>query len=299
MEKGRLNRKIILSASRRTDIPAFYMEWFMDRLEKGEFESVNPYNRKVSKIPASPETIHTIVFWSKNFRRFIEGGYGKKLRKSGYGLFFNFTVNSANPLLEPNIPRLEDRLDQIKELCGQFGPETVYWRFDPICFYKKGNQGLQNNLNDFRTIAETAAKWGIARCVTSFMDDYKKIRKRVRLKEDLQFIFPDTQKKVEVLLHMEKVLTDLGITFYTCCEKNVMENLPETSAILRGACIPGERLMELYNGTISLKKDTGQRTKAGCRCRVSKDIGLYKSHPCFHNCLFCYANPVCDTPIQK
>ena len=93
--------KIILSASRRTDIPAFYMPWFMAGIEQGRFGVVNPYNQKISNVPAGVDQVHTIVFWSKDFGPFLKGGYGEDLAARGYHLFFNFTVNTADRLLEP------------------------------------------------------------------------------------------------------------------------------------------------------------------------------------------------------
>ena len=98
--------KIVLSASRRTDIPAFYMPWFMAQIEKGQFTVVNPFNRKESIVPATPDHVHSIVFWSKDFGAFIKKGFGQQLQKRGYYLFFNFTINSDNPLLEPHVPPL-------------------------------------------------------------------------------------------------------------------------------------------------------------------------------------------------
>ena len=80
--------KIVISASRRTDIPAFYMDWFMQQIEQGCFEVINPYNRKATVVTATPDNVHTIVFWSKNFGPFIEGGYGQMLAAMGYNLFF-------------------------------------------------------------------------------------------------------------------------------------------------------------------------------------------------------------------
>ena len=136
---------IVISASRRTDIPAFYMPWFMDRIEKGSFEVSNPFNRKVSIIPSTPDRVHTIVFWSKNFDPFIRRQYGIRLQKKGYHLFFNFTINSESPLLEPHVPALKKRLDQLKYLCSHFGAESVNWRFDPICFVNTGDGAIQNS----------------------------------------------------------------------------------------------------------------------------------------------------------
>ena len=85
--------KTVISASRRTDIPAFYMEWFMRQIVKGTFEVVNPYNRHISRVKAAAADVDTIVFWSKNFGPFLKGRYGEKLIDLGYHLFFNFTIN--------------------------------------------------------------------------------------------------------------------------------------------------------------------------------------------------------------
>jgi len=127
-----MSSKIVISASRRTDIPAFYMDWFMERIDKGSFETVNPFNQKKSIVKATPDHVHTIVFWSKDFSSFIDGRHGEQLREKGFHLFFNFTVNSENAFLEPNIPPLAERIEQAASLCKKFGPKAVSWRFDPI-----------------------------------------------------------------------------------------------------------------------------------------------------------------------
>ncbi|MBF0397333.1 MAG: DUF1848 family protein [Desulfobacterales bacterium] len=283
--------KIVISASRRTDIPAFYMEWMMGEIEKGFFTIKNPYNSHISIIPSTPDKVHTIVFWSKNFKPFIYGDYGKKLLNKGFNLFFNFTINSESKILEPAILPLSDRLHQLEILCSYFDPITINWRFDPICFYKiKGNK-IENNLGDFIRIAEYAGKLGIKRCITSFMDNYKKIQRRVKSISDFSFIEASIQEKIEILLEMEKVLKTCNINLYTCCEKEILEQLPENSSISKSSCIPNEFFIELFGGDVSIKKDTSQRMEAGCGCKVSHDIGLYKIHRCYNNCLYCYANP--------
>lgn len=288
--------QIVISASRRTDIPAFYMPWFMTQLEQGYFEVVNPFNRKVTIIPATPDNVHTVVFWSKNFGPFINGAYGEKLLKKGYHLFFNFTINSDEVLLEPRVPPLTERLDQLDSLCRHFGPEAVNWRFDPICFFMTGDGNIQNNLRDFVQIADKAAHWGITRCITSFMDNYAKIKKRIAAIPDFAFIDPPINEKIDILLNLEKALTSKKICLYTCCEKDVLHALPEDSIITESSCIPNDLLVKLYGGNLSLKRDSGQRITAGCGCKVSVDIGSYQHHPCYHNCLFCYANP---TPVKS
>ena len=108
--------RVIISASRRTDIPAFYMPWFMACIDQGRFNVVNPYNQKTYQIPATPEEVHSIVFWSKNFGLFLRHRYGEWLNQKRYRLFFNFTINSPHPRLEPKVPSLEDRLQQLAQL---------------------------------------------------------------------------------------------------------------------------------------------------------------------------------------
>ena len=267
------------------------MPWFMDRIKKGFFEVVNPYNRKTRKVPATPAEVHTIVFWSKNFHSFLKNNLGKKLQKAGYHLFFNFTINSESPRLEPHVPPLDIRLGQLKQLCDQFGPRAVNWRFDPICFFKTHRGIVQDNLIDLDRIAEKAARHGIKRCITSFMDFYPKIENRLAALTGFSFYDPPLKTKKQIILKLEKVLASGNINLKLCCEKDVLDALPDNTTVNRSACIPNELLMELYGGTLDLKKDTGQRIQKGCGCKKSIDIGDYHQHPCYHNCLFCYANP--------
>jgi hypothetical protein len=283
--------KIVISASRRTDIPAFYMPWFMRQIRRGFFEVTNPFNQRVSYVPATSDRVHTIVFWSKNFGPFIDRSYGEQLLKQGYHIFFNFTINSDCTKLEPNVPPLRKRLDQLEQLSQRFGPDTINWRFDPLCFFKTGGGPLQDNLRDFSDIAEEAAECGILRCITSFMDHYPKITRRLATRSGFAFIDPVLEKKIEILRGMEKELAAGNIHLSVCCEKDLLEAFPRSSSVTGSSCIPGNLIQKLFGDRLSLKKDSGQRTKAGCGCTLSTDIGSYRLQPCYHNCLFCYANP--------
>ena len=283
--------KIVLSASRRTDIPAFYMDWFMDQINREFFEVMNPYSRMVSKVYATPDLVHTIVFWSKDFSPFLEGNFGETLLEMGYHLYFSFTINSDTPELEPHIPSLPDRLAQLKTLADRFSPHWIDWRFDPICIYKTAQNSVHNNLHDVEKIADTAATAGVNRCITSFMDHYKKIQRRVKSMAGFSFLDPSMDEKVEILHDINEILKENDIQLYLCCEKEILAALPEEWGIKQSSCIPNHRLQRLFGGDISMEKDKGQRVRNGCGCGVSKDIGSYPLHPCFHNCLFCYANP--------
>ncbi len=289
------SNQIVISASRRTDIPAFYMDWFMEQIKKGVFEVTNPYNRQKFIVPATPDKIHTIVFWSKNFEPFIVGEFGEKLLRKGYNLFFNFTINSDIPLLEPRVPSLKQRLVQLRVLSRDYGSKTINWRFDPICFFIYGENVIKDTLIDFSKIATWVSQCGVTRCITSFMDHYAKIKKRVKSIPKFSFIDPKLSQKIEILLKIEKILFEKKIDLYTCCEKEVLNALPSGSNIRKSSCIPNDFLVEMFGGDISLKRDPGQRSSKGCGCMISVDIGSYHLQPCYHNCLFCYANP---TPMD-
>jgi hypothetical protein len=283
--------KTILSASRRTDIPAFYMDWFMAGIETGVFEVINPYNQNCRQVPAGPHQVHSIVFWSKNFGPFLSGDFDRRLQQLGYRLFFNFTINTPIPELEPHVPPLKERLRQMAALSRRHDPETITWRFDPICFFRRDQRhAFHPNLDALETIADALADAGIRRCVTSFVDLYRKVRNRLPA-AGLELTDPPVHVKSETLRVMAAVLAQREISLGVCCEQTVLDALPPATGIRSGDCIPGLLLARLYGTDFALKKDPGQRRTRGCTCNVAADIGSYRQQPCYHNCLFCYANP--------
>ncbi len=271
----------------------------MRGIQKGFFEVVNPYSHKIFMVPASAADVHTIVFWSKNFGPFIDGDFGRQLQANGYHLFFNFTLNSESALLEPGLPRLGKRLAQLEYLCKHFNPRAINWRFDPLCFYKTEALGMQDNLKDFPLIAEKAAALGVKRCITSFMDMYPKVKKRLIHGPALEFIDISMEKKISILEDMSRVLVPKGVSLQICCERKLLELVVDELPIGKSACIPNDLIMKLFGGHISLGKDLGQRVRAGCGCMKSVDIGSYSRQPCYHNCLFCYANPSNPSELGK
>ena len=107
----------------------------------------------------------------------------------------------------------------------------------------------------------------------------------------ITFLDPPLQEKVAILIRLASRLRGLGIALQTCCEKEVLGALPDGCPVTASACIPSDLLADLFGGGLSRRRDRGQRTGQGCGCGLSVDIGSYERHPCFHNCLFCYANP--------
>jgi hypothetical protein len=267
------------------------MDWFMDGIARGFFEVVNPYNQKRRIVPARPGDTHSIVFWSKNFGPFLRGDYDRKLQRLGYRLLFNFTINAPSPMLEPHVPPLKERIRQVNELSRRHDPEAIRWRFDPLCFFQRHNRtGTYNNLVGLEPIADALAAAGIRRCITSFVDRYRKIQARLP-SAGVEFIDPPAEVKHDTLLSMAALLGARGIAIGLCCEKSLLDALPADAGIGPGDCIPGALLGALYGWDFAQKKDPGQRRSRGCTCNVAADIGSYRQQPCYHNCLFCYANP--------
>ena len=155
--------KEVISASRRTDIPACYLDWMIDHVRKGHVDVKNPfYPAQVSRVSLKKEDVHSIVFWSKDFSKFLE----QASEFSGYKSFFHFTVNDCKKL-EPRIPSLNQRLLQAKKLVDEFGPHVMIWRFDPIVFWKEKDM-VKDNLGSFDQILECMAKLEIKKCFFSF-----------------------------------------------------------------------------------------------------------------------------------
>lgn len=298
-------RDKIISASRRTDIPAWYTPWFLKQIRQKHFITVNPFTRKPKQVDVCPENTHSIVFWSKNYGSFLALDAHGILKDLGFNLFFNFTVNSRSPLLEPGLPDLDTRIAQVKVLADRFGPNAVAWRFDPICFYTHGTQCVENNLSDFLYIADAMADMGITVCVTSFYDAYRKVDFRTRHLAKtggpyICFTDPDPAEKKQLICSMAAQLEKKQIRLHLCCETKLYDTVkPGCTNIFENACINGFLLEELYGGTPETRRDYGQRAKKGCRCTSSIDIGSYQDHPCYHNCLFCYANTQMDTRIKQ
>ena len=143
---------MIISASRRTDIPALYPEWFMNRLVGGEVLVPNPYNRKkVSRIELSPETVDCFVFWTKNPEPMLP--YLKMIDLLGFPYYFEMTITDYGKDLEPNLPTMEESMATFLLLSERIGRDRVDWRFDPIILndvYIGDNTHIENCIVESR-----------------------------------------------------------------------------------------------------------------------------------------------------
>ncbi len=278
----------IISCSRRTDIPAFLMDWVLERIKEGYVDVVNPFNRKqVNRVSLSPEHVKCIVWWSKNFEEWIKVyKNNRNLFKSYKGHSFQFTINSPSQL-EKNLKiSLNKRFDQLEWLIKEFGLLAVNFRYDPIIFYKvKDTNQIKNNLVKFKDIVETVANKGIKEIIFSFATMYSKVNNRMNARGYIP-IDPVLEKKKEILEKLIKICLDLNIQMKACCQPDLLgiENIEQAH------CIDAFKIDQLINEKIPKIKDTGQRKD--CGCFKSKDIGGYTGiFRCKHNCDYCYASP--------
>lgn len=268
--------KSVISASRRSDIPACYLPWLINCLKKGYVVVKNPYSGIARRIDLRPEAVHTLVLWSKNFAPFLKQREAFK----DYDLFFNFTVNDCQSL-EPHILPLAERLTQVKELVNLYGAEQLQWRFDPIVLW---NDGKKDNIKSFKKIAEYMSQLEVTCCVFSFAHYYEKVKKRLQ-RIGFDYYIPTKQEKLELTEQLVESGDKFNITMKACCD----DDLFAVSGVEKSHCIDGVLLQRIKGESCSIKKDPGQRKK--CGCTESIDIGSYELQPCHHGCIYCYANP--------
>ena len=278
----------IISCSRRTDIPAFLMDWVIERIKVGYVDVVNPFNRKqINRVSLDPKIVKCFVWWSKNFGEWIkEYIKNKNLFKSYKGHVFQFTINSPSELEKNLNISVKERFKQLKWLIKEFGISAISYRYDPIIFYRnKDSDRSKNNLDQFKYIVENVANLGVKELIFSFATIYPKVKNRMDARGYIP-IDPPLKKKREILNRLIKICFDYNIQMKACCQPNLLK----LEGIKQAHCIDAYKIEQLINEKIPKIKDTGQRKD--CGCFKSKDIGGYTGiFRCRHNCDYCYASP--------
>lgn len=276
---------VIISASRATDIPAFYAEWFFRRLEAGFVKWRNPFSGKDSYV--SFKNTRFIVFWSKNPKPLMS--YLPQLQKRGIGCYIQFTLNDYEAEeLEPNLPSIEERIGSFKQLSEILGKEAVIWRFDPLVLSDRIT--AEKLLNKIQAIGDQLVGY-TNKLVFSFADigSYKKVGGNLT-KAGIKY---REWSEVEMLQFSER-LSRLNqerwnFELATCAEAIGLESC----GVAHNRCIDPELIAKLSSNDESLQhflqsvqNDSGQRSL--CGCILAKDIGAYNTCP--HGCIYCYAN---------
>lgn len=300
---------VIISASRATDIPAFFSKWFFHRLEKGYIKWNNPFNRTLPYYISFKNT-RMIVFWTKNAEPIIE--FLPVLEEKEINYYFQFTLNDyVKENLEPNVPKLEKRIETFINLSEKIGKEKVIWRFDPLILLN--HLTIDDLLDRIERIAEVLIKY-TNKLVFSFIDieNYSAVQKNIS--RDLKFDIPEESLNLEFsrddkIEFAEKIsqklkkwsLVNQQFELATCAEGIELDSF----GIKYNKCIDDDLMYKLFKNDLALMnfigyetngmffdsnkkklKDKGQRKE--CGCIISKDIGEYNTCP--HNCTYCYAN---------
>ncbi len=308
---------VIISASRSTDIPAFYAKWFFNRLNKGYCTWYNPFNRQ--KMYVSFKNCKAIVFWTKNPKPILP--YLHELDERGIHYYFQVTLNDyENERFEPNVPSVEERVETFKQLSERIGKERVIWRFDPLVITPEITP--RNLLSRIWKVGNML-KGYTDKLVFSFVDvrAYRKVQSNLVKEiacfnkenvESAEMTNVQITEVVEGLVKLRDIWEQEGwpLTLATCAEELDLDSY----GIEHNRCIDGELMKRVFAddkefvyylntgywperdifGNFSSRKtkdvkgmkDKGQRKV--CGCMVSKDIGMYNT--CRHFCVYCYAN---------
>lgn len=282
---------MIISASRRTDIPAFYGTWFMNRIREGFCEVPNPFNSGiVSRVPLDPADTEAIVFWTRYAERFLP--HISELKSRGYRYYFQFTLTGNPRCFEPGLPPLDRRIESFLALAGRLGPDRVLWRYDPIVLSDRTGYGY--HLETFSGLARRLSD-ATRRCTVSFLDAYPSVTRRLNALSAEGYRFfdpdPDTPEAAEFLTVLRETAERHGIAVVSCAERFPVER----AGIMRGACVDGELIRRLFGVTAAFRKDPGQRKL--CGCVASRDIGVYDT--CLFRCVYCYATKSFRTAADR
>ena len=271
---------MIISVSRRTDIPAFFTEWFLHRIDEQFCTMVNPFNRnQVSYISLKPQDVDAMVFWTKNARPLMP--HLERLKKLGYHFYFQYTVNGYGALLEPGVPDLDACIETFRELSSMIGPEKVIWRYDPIILSNMTDVGYHKAR--FTYVLDRLHQY-TQRIVISIVDDYRKAKinfKRLRQDNIEIHLVKDVSEVGDLVRFISDAARKYDLEVFSCAETFDLHNY----GVKAGKCIDNELIEKLFGIKANANKDKAQREE--CGCVVSKDIGQYDT--CLHGCSYCYA----------
>lgn len=265
---------MILSASRRTDIPNYYSDWFINRLKDGFFYVRNPFNtHQISKIAVSPDIVDCIVFWTKNPENMLS-----RLGELGeYHYYFQFTLTGYGKDLEPGLPDKRSRLIPVfQRLSKYIGHERVIWRYDPVLL--SDVYTLDYHLKAFEEIAEHL-KDSTDKVIISFVDMYEKTRRNTK---NLNITSPSKEVIYKAAKEMARIAKCNHMEIESCAEQIDLQEL----GVNHGSCIDKNLIQRITGCELEGNKDKNQRGE--CGCLESIEVGTYNT--CKNGCKYCYAN---------
>lgn len=277
---------VIVSASRVTDIPAFYSNWFLQQLQNGYTVWLNPFNRKPMYVGFDKTRL--IVFWTKNPAPLLPLLDRPEINNRNY--YFQFTLNNyEDEKFESNLPPLENRIETFIRLSETIGKQKVIWRFDPIV--KSSHLPIDKIIEKIENIGNKLYRH-TEKLVFSFIDIqcYSSVKRRIDKEYSKDIEELQTIEMLEIAERIAQLGQKWNLEIATCSEAISLEHL----GIQHNKCIDNHLIEKLFFNDLELlsfiskhqRKDNGQRPN--CGCIPSKDIGFYNSCP--YQCIYCYAN---------
>ncbi len=273
----------VVSVSRRTDIPAFYSQWLINRIRAGYACSRNPFNpRQISTVILQPDKVACLVFWSKDPGPLLP--HLDELIQRRFRMLFHITITALPESLEPHVPASNMVCHAVRQLAKRLGPEKLIWRFDPIVLGR--DFSVEQTLERFDRLA--AELVGAVQSVRiSFLQRYAQVTARLRNIsgiDDLDALAPHGEVPnlvADTAAGLAEIAEKHGLNIFSCAER--FDLAPR--GIAPGRCLDPELFQRLFDLRLDPRKDPGQRP--ACGCMRSVDLGMYGT--CRHGCLYCYA----------
>ena len=265
---------MILSVSRRTDIPAFYAEWFMERLRQKYVLVRNPFNaHNISRIPLSPENVDAIVFWTKNSKPIHR--YLDEIDELGYKYYFQYTITPYRNDLEEKVQDKKEIVETFQTLSKKIGSEKVILRYDPVII--TSSYSIDYHIKAFEKLC-SHLKGYTHKVIISFIDYYNNTYKNI--KSHNVYNISDNDMYI-IAENFSSIANDNDLIIESCAEQIDLERF----GINHGKCIDNELIEKITGYKLSVGRDNQRNT---CDCIKCIDIGEYNT--CMHKCLYCYAN---------
>lgn len=267
---------MIVSATRRADIPAYYSPWLMNRIRAGWCAVPNPFNsRQVLRVDLSPERVDALVFWTRDPAPLL--GHLEELASMGHRFVFQFTLVEYPPCMHPGMKPLPARLETFRRLADAIGPERVLWRYDPVVLTSE--TGTDFHLKSFEILAR-ALEGSTRRVTVSLMEPYRKTRTRLA-RIGAHLLAPEEHALAGMFTSMAELARSRGMEPVSCADEAGLAGL----GFSPGACVDAVLLNRLFSLALPESRDVSQRP--ACRCAKSMDIGMYDACPA--GCAYCYA----------
>ena len=268
----------IISASRRTDIPAFYGKWFMRRIREGWAATYNPFSRRIIRVSLLPSDVAAVVFWSKNFGPFLP--HLAELANLGYKLVFLYTVTGLPRVFEGRVPDAGAAVASFKAISRMFSSKHIQWRYDPILLTSITDK--EYHLRQFWDLCRCLEGY-TTRCYTSFVNLYPKVQRRLEAlaKKGVKMLTVPEADQLELVNRLAEIAAGHGIELYSCCSDHLVGG-----RVKKAHCVDRDLLAGLFGLDAALYQI--KPTRKQCGCAESVDVGMYDTCP--HACVYCYAN---------